>query len=130
MAIKAAVTIPPLPTRAPSLALLLSLIWPGAGQIYNGQVLRGVLLMLLYALSLVLASASPAGFVTTALLLVYGGVNAYHVAGFYERWIGGPQRQCPHCGESVQAAADSCRLCGRVWRGEETSPRPPQQKAA
>ena len=117
MAIKAAVTVPALPTRTPGLALLLSLLWPGLGQVYNGQVRKGILLMLLYAMSLLLASASAIGFAAIALLLVYGIVNAYRVAEHYERWIGGPQKACSHCGESIQAAADSCRFCGLVWHG-------------
>ena len=116
MATEAAVKVPTLPTRIARLALLLSLLWPGVGQVYNGQVRKGILLMLLYVMSLLLISASPMGFVTTALLLVYGIVNAYRVAEHYKRWIGGPQRRCPHCGESIQEAANSCRLCGWGWR--------------
>src|SRR5512140_1870372 len=108
MAIKVAELIPALPRRTPGLALLLSLIWPGAGQVYNGQVRKGVVLIVLYAMSLLLASTSAMGFVPMAILLVYGAVNAYHVAQYYERWVGGPQKRCPHCGESIQAAADSC----------------------
>ena len=117
MAIKAAVTIPALPTRIPTLALLLSLLWPGLGQVYNGQIRKGILLMLLYVMSLLLISASPIGFFTTALLLVYGVVNARSVAEYYKHWIGGPQQRCPKCGASVQAATDSCRFCGTGWRG-------------
>lgn len=117
MATEAAVKVPALPTRIPRLALLLSLLWPGVGQVYNGQVRKGILLLLLYAMSLLLIFESPMGLVTTALLLVYGIVDAYRVAAHYERWISGPQKPCPHCGKSIQAAAVSCRLCGRWWRG-------------
>jgi TM2 domain-containing membrane protein YozV len=71
--------------------MLLSLLWPGLGQVYNGQVRKGTLLALLYAMSILLIIfASPLGFVMTAVLLVYGIVNAYRVAERYEHWIGGP----------------------------------------
>jgi TM2 domain-containing membrane protein YozV len=114
MATSAAVKLPALPIRIPRLALLLSLLWPGLGQVYNRQVRKGALLALLYATSLLLIIyAPPLGFIMAALLLVYGGANAYHVAGYYERWISGPQKRCSHCGGSIQAEADSCRLCGR-----------------
>lgn len=99
------------------IALLLSLLWPGLGQVYNGQVRKGALLMGLYVMSLLLISASLVGYATTALLLAYGVVNAYRVAGYYEHWIGGAQRLCPHCGKSIQAVQDSCRFCGWGWRG-------------
>jgi TM2 domain-containing membrane protein YozV len=73
----AAVKLAALPTRSPRLALLLSLLWPGLGQAYNGQVRKGAILALLYATSLLLiVFASPLGFVMTAALLLYGSANA------------------------------------------------------
>jgi TM2 domain-containing membrane protein YozV len=117
MATEAAVKLAALPTRSPRLALLLSLLWPGLGQFYNGQVRKGAILAVLYATSLLLIIfASPLGFIMAALLLVYGGADAYRVAGYYERWISGPQKRCSHCGGSIQEDADSCRFCGRGGR--------------
>jgi TM2 domain-containing membrane protein YozV len=116
MATKVEATVPALPMRTPVLALLFSLLWPGVGQVYNGQVRKGIILMVLYVMSLFLTYVSPIGFVAGGLLLVYGTVNAYHVAEYYERWIGGPQKRCPHCGKAIQEAADGCRFCGGGWR--------------
>lgn len=113
MATEAAVKVPARPTRTPGRALLLSLLWPGLGQIYNGQARKGIPMMALYGVALLLIiSQSPLGFVMAALLLVFGSVTAHSVATRYERWIGGPQKLCPHCGESVQTMAQSCRFCG------------------
>jgi len=88
--------------------------------VYNGQVLKGIILALLYAASLLLIiSGSPMGYFAAAVLLIYGASNAYRVADRYEHWIGGPQMRCLHCGESIQATAVSCRFCGWTSRRVE-----------
>lgn len=41
--------------KSSGLATLLSFFWCGLGQIYNGQIFKGIILMFLYAISWILA---------------------------------------------------------------------------
>ncbi len=47
--------------RASSLAFLLSALMPGAGQLYNGQTVKGLICLGIYALSLIVVFFSPGG---------------------------------------------------------------------
>lgn len=57
--------------KSAGLAAVLSFFWPGLGQIYNGQILGGLVLMVVYVLS-VLSIAIMVGIVTTPILWLYG----------------------------------------------------------
>ena len=65
-------------TLRPWLAATLSLVC-GLGQLYNGQVVKGVILMLL-ATAAVLGFRSPIGQVMIPVLWLYAIVDAYRVA--------------------------------------------------
>ena len=72
---------PPPSTRAnsPGIAALASAVWTGAGQIYNGEIAKGIGLMALMfvsALSMIVAI----GFVTTPLIWGYSIYDAYRTA--------------------------------------------------
>jgi len=54
--------------KNPGLAAVLSFFWCGLGQIYNGEILKGVALMVLYALCVWFGTTS-----TFAGLLAYMG---------------------------------------------------------
>ncbi|MBF6567438.1 MAG: hypothetical protein IVW54_01020 [Candidatus Binataceae bacterium] len=65
--------------RSPGLAAVLSFFWCGLGQIYNGQIVKGIVMLLLYAASwytmwLII------GFITTPILWIWGMVDAYRSA--------------------------------------------------
>ena len=47
-----------LPTRSPGLAAVLSFFYPGLGQIYNGQIIWGILYMVTHAILCVMALAT------------------------------------------------------------------------
>lgn len=90
--------------KSPGLAAVMSCIWPGLGQIYNGEILKGILMMLTSPLAgwlgLLLtvfgglaAAGAPADsrapgvfmiglllLIATPALWVYGVVNAYRSA--------------------------------------------------
>jgi TM2 domain-containing membrane protein YozV len=65
--------------KSPGLAAVLSFFWAGLGQIYNGEISKGILLMIVYVISCV-AMGVVIGFFTTPILWIYGMVNAYKTA--------------------------------------------------
>ena len=65
--------------KSPGLAAVLSFFWAGLGQIYNGEISKGIVMMVAYAVSCVLM-AIVVGFFTTPILWIYGMVDAYRTA--------------------------------------------------
>lgn len=65
--------------KSPGLAAVLSFFWAGLGQIYNGEISKGILLLVCYAVSCLLM-AVVIGFITTPILWIYGMVDAYKTA--------------------------------------------------
>lgn len=61
------------------LAAVLSFFWCGLGQIYNGQIGKGLIFGFLYFLSF-LAIFILIGVITTPILWVWGMVDAYRTA--------------------------------------------------
>jgi TM2 domain-containing membrane protein YozV len=62
------------------LALILSLIFPGLGQIYNGQTDKGILFLIAGTLSCVMILLFALGLVTGSAVWVWGMVDAYKTA--------------------------------------------------
>ena len=65
--------------KNPSIAALLSCFFMGLGQLYNGQIVKGILYIILYAISLGLMSI-VIGFITTPIFWILGMVDAYDSA--------------------------------------------------
>jgi len=65
--------------KNPGLAALASFIWCGAGQVYNGQILKGIVLLIAYVISILLIFVLI-GLITTPLLWIYGIYDAYKTA--------------------------------------------------
>jgi TM2 domain-containing membrane protein YozV len=70
-----------------------SFFWCGLGQIYNGQIGKGVGLLFVYAISVLLMFV-VIGFVTTPILWVYGMVDAYKTAERINQEAGLVQLEC------------------------------------
>ncbi|EMA44480.1 zinc ribbon domain-containing protein [Halococcus saccharolyticus] len=65
--------------KSPGLAALASAVWTGAGQIYNGEVGKGIALMVLMFFS-ALATLVLIGLITTPLIWGYSIYDAYRTA--------------------------------------------------
>ncbi len=65
--------------KNPSVAVVLSFFFMGLGQIYNGQIGKGVLFILLYFISGLLMFVLI-GFITTPILWIWGMVDANNSA--------------------------------------------------
>ena len=65
--------------KNPGLAAVLSFFYMGLGQIYNGQIAKGIVFLVAYTVSWILMAALI-GFITTPLLFFYGMYDAYKSA--------------------------------------------------
>ena len=65
--------------RNPGVAVVLSFFITGLGQIYNGQIIKGLLCILIQALNAALMWVLI-GFVTYPLFWIWGMYDAYKVA--------------------------------------------------
>jgi TM2 domain-containing membrane protein YozV len=61
--------------KNPAIATVLSFLFAGLGQIYNGEIGKGIVFMGLYFFSLMLMLVIV-GFVTTPILWIWGMVDA------------------------------------------------------
>ena len=72
-------TQPPKFYKNPSIATILSFFFMGLGQIYNGQIGKGVFFIILYGISVALMWV-VIGFVTTPILWIWGMIDANNSA--------------------------------------------------
>ena len=72
-------TQPPKFYKNPSIATILSFFFMGLGQLYNGQIGKGVVFNILYGISVALMWV-VIGFVTTPILWIWGMVDANNSA--------------------------------------------------
>jgi TM2 domain-containing membrane protein YozV len=71
----AAADQPPKFYKNPTVATILSFFITGLGQIYNGQIGKGVILIVLYGISWVCMFV-VIGFITTPILWIWGMIDA------------------------------------------------------
>lgn len=70
---------PPKFYKNPAVATILSFFFMGLGQIYNGQIGKGIIFIILYAISIALTFV-VVGFITTPILWIWGMVDANNSA--------------------------------------------------
>ncbi|ADU29038.1 hypothetical protein [Evansella cellulosilytica] len=76
------------PVKSPGIAAVLSALWTGLGQIYNGQIAKGVLLMFIQFINVLLMFVII-GFFTYFAVWIFGMIDAYKTAEFINRGGGG-----------------------------------------
>jgi TM2 domain-containing membrane protein YozV len=65
--------------KNPGVAAVLSALFVGLGQIYNGEIAKGLMFMVAYFVSIILIFLLI-GFITTPLLWIFGIYDAYDTA--------------------------------------------------
>jgi TM2 domain-containing membrane protein YozV len=65
--------------KSPGIAAVLSFFFCGLGQIYNGQILKGIFMLVAYAISWWMVWL-VIGFITTPILWIWGMFDAYRTA--------------------------------------------------
>ncbi len=70
---------PPVFYKNPGLAAVLSIFYMGLGQIYNGQISKGIAFIVIYSISILLMMI-VLGIITTPILFIYGIWDAYKSA--------------------------------------------------
>lgn len=69
----------PAAPKSPGVAAVLSFFVCGLGQIYNGQISKGILMIVAYMVSAMLIFLAV-GIITTPILWIWGMVDAYSTA--------------------------------------------------
>ncbi|WP_332630929.1 hypothetical protein [Halalkalibacter flavus] len=67
------------PPKSPGLAAVLSALWCGLGQIYNGQIGKGIAFMVIQFINALLMFIII-GFITYPIMWIWGMVDAYRQA--------------------------------------------------
>ncbi len=65
--------------RNPGIAAVLSFFWTGVGQIYNGEIVKGIILILVQMVNALLMFVLI-GFITYPIVWIWGMYDAYKVA--------------------------------------------------
>ncbi len=65
--------------KNPGIAAVLSALFVGLGQIYNGEIAKGLIFMVAYFVSILLAFIFI-GIITTPILWIFGIYDAYNTA--------------------------------------------------
>lgn len=74
--------------KSPGLAAVLSFLICGLGQIYNGQILKGFVFLVIYLISWLMMLVLI-GYITTPILWIWGTVDAYRKAEQINARLGG-----------------------------------------
>lgn len=68
--------------KNPGLAAILSFFWTGLGQIYNGQISKGIVFIVVQGINAMLMFVII-GFITFPIVWIWGMIDAYKAAETY-----------------------------------------------
>jgi TM2 domain-containing membrane protein YozV len=108
--------------KAPWLAVILSVFCAGLGQLYNGQIVKGIFIVVAYMISAILI-AVLIGIVTTPIIWLWSVADAYATATSINNRVAQLRMRCPLCAEVISDLAVVCPYCGYAFPPpEEQSP--------
>jgi TM2 domain-containing membrane protein YozV len=103
------------PPKNPTLAAALSFFINGVGQIYNGEIAKGIIIIVVQIVNALLMSVII-GFITWPIVWIWSIYDAYKVAQRINeqalQQAVATQKQCPRCAEQVNIGAQVCHFCG------------------
>jgi TM2 domain-containing membrane protein YozV len=112
------------PPKNPALAAVLSFLFSGAGQIYNGQIGKGIIIVVVQLINIGLMFIIV-GFVTYPILWIWSIYDAHKVA---KRINEGAAKEslsttkvCPRCAERVSSGAQVCHFCNYQFMPDAAS---------
>lgn len=113
--------------KNPALAAVLSALITGLGQIYNGQIGKGLLMLFLQIIAVVM-TAILIGFLIIPVIWVWTIYDAYKGAekinaAAAQQYLTAT-KQCPQCAERVMLDALVCRYCGYQFGSAAPSGQP------
>lgn len=101
--------------KNPALAAILSFLIPGLGQIYNGEVVKGLIIIGVQIINILLATI-VIGIFTGLIVFVWAIYDAYKTAEKINAQAGQQAlvntKVCPRCAERVNSGAKVCHHCG------------------
>lgn len=117
-------SVSPSSLKSPILGAVLSLVMPGLGQFYIGEISKGVCYIILYffgVCSIITASNNEPGPVLigsiwSIVVLFHSVLNAHQLASAMNKLL---MKKCPFCAEMIRKEAVTCRYCGRSVKKQD-----------
>ncbi|MEM7132686.1 MAG: zinc ribbon domain-containing protein [Chloroflexota bacterium] len=104
--------------KNPTLAAILSFLINGLGQVYNGQVGKGLFIIGVQIINWLLTSIII-GFITGPIVFIWSVYDAYAVANRINasnmQQVMANTKKCPRCAERVNIDAKVCRHCSHEF---------------